>query len=197
MERLQPHIRPRFGRNGLAATIAIVLTVLILILLVAAVRMPSSTRGAAASAALESSAAATELAPLVAPTSGAEGADPLAGVTVSNVGDVPTKSDPSAIADKAIHVLGIYASNPANVRPSVPVKLLSITAVMASNIRSVETRAGAPDPGSGDDAVVWVVRAQGPFIGLRVPPGRDPIVNDSGYLVIDDATQSVVSMGMP
>lgn len=46
-------------------------------------------------------------------------------------------------------------------------------------------------------AVVWIVRARGPFVGLRVPAGQQPASGESGYFVISDALGEVLGMGMP
>jgi hypothetical protein len=61
------------------------------------------------------------------------------------------------------------------------------------------TTSGLTQPAAvgGSDHVVWVVRATGTFVGLRVPPGQDAIVGTSGYIVIDDATGDILEMGMP
>jgi hypothetical protein len=44
---------------------------------------------------------------------------------------------------------------------------------------------------------VWIVRASGPFYSDRVPPSAAPIVESTGYFVIDDGSGQIVGMGMP
>jgi len=124
--------------------------------------------------------------------------DPLAGVAIRFVGDVRTASQPDQIALIALDHLARVTRTPANAdRAGAPFKLVSLTAVRGSQINVVELAVGAPDPLSVDDSVVWVVRATGPFVGLRVPPGKDAIRGDSGYLVVDDPTGQILQMGIP
>ena len=136
--------------------------------------------------------------PVVSPVAQAnEVTDVLTGVLVANVGNLPTRSTAEGIAEKALAALERYAQVPANAnRPAVPAKLISITALMASKAEAVEREAGAPDPASVDDRVIWIVRGQGAFIGLRVPPGREPILSDTGFLTFDDATGTQIGMGI-
>src|SRR3990170_3562974 len=56
-------------------------------------------------------------------------------------------------------------------------------------------REPAPPVEADASGIRWVVRATGTFVGQRVPPGNPPIVADTGYLIIDDATGEVVGMG--
>ena len=139
-------------------------------------------------------------APAVASTAPASSRldDVLAGVAVSNADGVKTLSDPSRVASAALSQLSKMGAA-AQAVGAVPAqaRLLSITAVRASDVKVVEPRAGAPDVGSGDDEAIWVVRATGSFVGLHVPPGDAPIVKQTGYLLIDDASGDVVGMGMP
>jgi hypothetical protein len=122
----------------------------------------------------------------------------LSGVQVAIIGSVKPQSSPEEIASAALANLQRFTRAPANTeRASQVFKLVSLTAVLASNIGAVESSAGFPDPGSVDDTTVWIARASGPFIGLRVPPGKDPIKGDTGYVVIDDATGKILQMGMP
>lgn len=77
-------------------------------------------------------------------------------------------------------------------------KVLRMTVVPLSAVASVELGAGSTSAGSPEaDAVVWVVRAEGTFIGTRVPPGAKPIVGSTGYFILDDATGDVIGMGIP
>jgi hypothetical protein len=73
-----------------------------------------------------------------------------------------------------------------------------MVALKASDLGSVEPDAGAAPAGSSaGDSVLWVVRATGTFVGDRVPPGAKPIVESTGYFVVDDSTGEIVGMGMP
>jgi len=121
----------------------------------------------------------------------------LQGVPVGVIGSVTVKSDPQAVADAAVSTLGAMGTNAANAGRSVPIKVTSLTAVQASSLDRVAPGAGAPEKGSADDRVVWVVRAEGPFIGLRVPPGGEPIKATAGYILVDDLTDKVIGLGMP
>lgn len=77
-------------------------------------------------------------------------------------------------------------------------KVLSMTAAPMSQLAALEAGAGKPVPGSKDEhSTVWVVRAEGVFVGQRVPPGAKPVVATTGYFVIDDATGDIIGMGMP
>jgi hypothetical protein len=122
----------------------------------------------------------------------------LSGVDVRIVVNVQPQSSPEEIGSIALANLQKLIRAPANaVRANQVFKLVSLTAVLASNIRAVEPSAGFPDPGSVDDTTIWIARASGPFIGMRVPPGKNPIKADTGYVVIDDVTGKVLQMGMP
>ena len=73
-----------------------------------------------------------------------------------------------------------------------------MTVLQMSMVPTIEARAGAPPSDSPDaNDVVWVVRAEGHFVGQRVPPGAQPIVASTGYFVVDDATGETIGMGMP
>ncbi len=79
-----------------------------------------------------------------------------------------------------------------------PATVKSMTVVPMSELAAVESGAGAPVDGSPDAAAtVWVVRAEGAFVGLRVPPGAKPIHSATGYFIVDDATGDIIGMGMP
>lgn len=69
-----------------------------------------------------------------------------------------------------------------------------MTVTTGARIRDAEPSAAVPDDPT---AVVWIVRARGPFVGLRVPAGQEPALGESGYFVISDALGDVVGMGMP
>lgn len=74
--------------------------------------------------------------------------------------------------------------------PTAP-RVLSLDCIHATDIRSVIPHSGA----SFEEKTVWVVRAEGRFV-KRVPLGP-PIVNTTGYYVIDDATGEIVGRGSP
>ncbi|HEY3548959.1 MAG TPA: hypothetical protein VGK17_23035 [Propionicimonas sp.] len=79
-----------------------------------------------------------------------------------------------------------------------PAKVTGMTVLSMSDVSAVEPGAGGPVDGSPDAATtVWVVRAEGSFVGLRVPPGAKPIHSTTGYFIVDDATGEIVGMGMP
>jgi hypothetical protein len=74
------------------------------------------------------------------------------------------------------------------------IAIQKISAVGADRVTGVEAAVPVETDATG---IRWVVRATGTFVGQRVPPGNPPIVADTGYLIIDDATGEVVGMGMP
>lgn len=74
------------------------------------------------------------------------------------------------------------------------VAIQSMTVTTAGRIPDVEASGAVPDDPA---AVVWIVRARGPFVGLRVPAGQQPAFGESGYFVISDALGEVLGMGMP
>lgn len=77
-------------------------------------------------------------------------------------------------------------------------KIQSVAATRWSDVVAHESRAGAPEIGSADASrIVWVVRAEGSFLVMRTPPGREPFVGKSGYLLIDDETGMILGMGTP
>lgn len=81
---------------------------------------------------------------------------------------------------------------------SIPGAVTKMTVALMSDLPSIEPTAGSPAEGSPDgDSTVWIVRASGSFVGLRVPPGAKPIAADSGYFLVDDKTGEIVGMGMP
>lgn len=84
-------------------------------------------------------------------------------------------------------------SQQSDIAPDADVAILSLTATTGTDLARVEEHA-ASDAGAG---VVWVVRGTGSFVGLRVPPGVPPITSSTGYLVIDDVSGDVITMGMP
>jgi hypothetical protein len=99
---------------------------------------------------------------------------------------------PTAVADKVLAQLASMGTPVSNAR------ILSMTVTTGANAADYEAGSGRPGPDSPEaKAVVWVVRAEGSFVGLRVPPGAKPITSSTGYFIIDDATGDVVGMGMP
>jgi hypothetical protein len=74
------------------------------------------------------------------------------------------------------------------------IEIQSMTVTTAGRIPDVEASGAVPDDPA---AVVWIVRARGPFVGLRVPAGQQPAFGESGYFVISDALGEVLGMGMP
>ncbi len=78
---------------------------------------------------------------------------------------------------------------------STPIVIETIRAVPAGAVEALEPATGHGSPPSV--GVRWVVRARGPFVGERVPAGMQPIFQDSGFFIIDDATGTILQMGMP
>lgn len=77
-------------------------------------------------------------------------------------------------------------------------QIIRMTVIPMAILGSVEPSAGSPPSGAPDaEDVVWVVRAQGHFVGLRVPPGAQPITASTGYVLVDDASGETIGMGMP
>lgn len=98
----------------------------------------------------------------------------------------------TAVADKVIARLVSMGS------PGSQARIVKMTVTTGADAVRYETRAGRPPANSRDaSAVVWVVRAEGAFVGLRIPPGADPIVSPTGYFIVDDATGEIIEMGMP
>lgn len=74
----------------------------------------------------------------------------------------------------------------------------SVAAARWSDVVAHEPRAAAAEIGSAEAMqIVWVVRAEGSFLVMRTPPGREPFVGKSGYLLIDDDTGTILGMGTP
>ncbi len=97
---------------------------------------------------------------------------------------------PAAVADKVTKQLATMGT-------ATP-KILSLTVTTGDRVTDFQADAGKPQAGSAEaSAVVWLVRAEGSFVGMRVPPGAKPITSTTGYFLIDDATGEVVGMGMP
>lgn len=77
-------------------------------------------------------------------------------------------------------------------------KIQSVSATRWIDVVTQESRAGAPEIGSADALrIVWVVRGEGSFLVMRTPPGGEPFVGKSGYLLIDDETGTILGMGTP
>jgi hypothetical protein len=121
----------------------------------------------------------------------------MTGVEISRYGSPDSRRSPESVAEIAMAALARFEQVPQNAQRRVPPKLISMVAVLASEASKVEPLAGFPDPRSADDTVVWVVRAEGEFIGLRGPPGTGPVTKDSGFFVIEDVTGLVRQTGMP
>lgn len=100
--------------------------------------------------------------------------------------------DPSTVQQIAEQHLASMQTMAAGQGPAAVVQRIS--AVAADRVATLEAAAPVELEVAG---IRWVVRATGTFVGLRVPPGQPPIVNDTGYIIIDDATGEVVGMGMP
>jgi hypothetical protein len=108
----------------------------------------------------------------------------------------PTKLSAAQVAQ--IATARISSMEAVTSAPAVAAKVTSVAAMSQSSVSSLEPGAGQPPLGSADaQSTVWVVRATGTFVGLRVPKGAQPIVASSGYFVIDDATGEIITMGMP
>jgi hypothetical protein len=81
-------------------------------------------------------------------------------------------------------------------RTAASARVLSMTATTAEGVVRLEPAAGA---GSSLTAsvVVWLVRAEGTFTNVRTPPGVEPMIARSGYLIISDADGSIIGSGFP
>lgn len=77
---------------------------------------------------------------------------------------------------------------------SVPIRIISITAIDPQHVRSIEPE--APRLEAAVAGPVWVVRALGPFGTMRGPT-LEPTLADSGYLIISDADGTTLAMGFP
>jgi hypothetical protein len=100
-----------------------------------------------------------------------------------------TAADVVARAAARIAAMRQQASGPAT-------EIKTVTAVRGRAIGALVPNAAAMT-GSDLDKTFWVVTASGTFVGLRVPPGQSPIVETTGYLIIDDASGDAIGMGMP
>jgi hypothetical protein len=65
-----------------------------------------------------------------------------------------------------------------------------------SDVARFEPAAGRP-LGAENIGPVWLVRANGRFVGGHGPPGSAPVEADSGYYVVSDADGGVLGMGLP
>jgi hypothetical protein len=94
--------------------------------------------------------------------------------------------------------LGLIDKMKAEHDTGVAPRIDSMVVLRLSDLPSVTRSAGAPDAGSPDaQSIVWFVRAHGTFVGLHTPPGIQPAVASTGYFIIDDASGTVVGMGLP
>jgi hypothetical protein len=75
-------------------------------------------------------------------------------------------------------------------------QISSANAVRGGDLTSVEPGAGSPE-GAAANAIFWIVRGRGTFVGRFSPSGTGPFVGATGYVIIDDATGEVVGMGLP
>jgi hypothetical protein len=79
-----------------------------------------------------------------------------------------------------------------------PQRVLTVESTTRGEAAKVEPNIGVPTEGTPEaDRVVWVVRAEGTFVGDRVPPGKKPMIGTSGFIVIDDASGEIIGLGMP
>lgn len=127
---------------------------------------------------------------------GASSSDDLSGVTVSIASGLKPVMTASQIATVAVARLQAMSAEAGDSAKAVAIDIQSISAVIASDVVSLEPAAG-PAPESEADQIVWVVRAKGPFYTRRTPPGVDAISNVSGYLLYADASGDPIGMGMP
>jgi hypothetical protein len=76
-------------------------------------------------------------------------------------------------------------------------EITSVAAAKWSDIGSIELQAGGVGDSPDASRIVWVVRGNGDFLVARTPPGREPWVGKTGYLLIDDETGEILGMGTP
>lgn len=81
-------------------------------------------------------------------------------------------------------------------RTGASVHVLEMHAVHAAAVPTIVPDAPAPQLGQ-EERVVWVATALGPFVGARVPPGESPVLADSGYIVVEDATGDILELALP
>lgn len=109
-----------------------------------------------------------------------------------------TEEEIGAIALAALQRMSDRASDLAPDIATIAPRVVKAVFTSRGEAAKIEPGIGAPDPGTPEAARrVWVVRAEGRFVGDRVPPGADPVIGRTGYLVIDDATGEIIGMGMP
>lgn len=113
--------------------------------------------------------------------------------------DVPTgmttRLAPDAVVQIALRDLERMQSRAQD--PVSPIAVMSVRATTRGATQALEPNSIGTASASEVNDIVWVVRAQGTFVGERVLPGMSPIVSSTGYLLIDDATGSILGTGMP
>lgn len=73
-----------------------------------------------------------------------------------------------------------------------PPRILAISAVAGADLDSADPHLSAhPEYGT-----LWLVVAEGRFIGLDRPYGAPPIVGSRGYYLIDDSTGRIIGWGI-
>jgi hypothetical protein len=78
-----------------------------------------------------------------------------------------------------------------------PFEITSVAAAKWTDVGKIEARAGGIEDSPDASRIVWIVRGEGDFLVARTPPGREPWVGESGYLLIDDETLVILGMGTP
>lgn len=117
------------------------------------------------------------------------------GASASPTAAVLTDRDLERDADEiAALVTAKLRRNAVTFQHSVPIRIISITAVDPQHVRSIEPEAPRLDAAVTEP--VWVVRALGPFGTMRGPT-LEPRVADSGYLLISDADGTILATGFP
>lgn len=146
-------------------------------------------------------ASASSTAPSASPPSSAPptAASPYAAASLP-IGVVPTRAeaDIREIATSHLNRMAESAHKMGLEQAADALNIQSIAATTWSEVGVHESRAAGPETGSADALrVVWVVRGEGSFRVMRTPPGREPFVGESGYLLIDDETGMILGMGTP
>ena len=106
---------------------------------------------------------------------------------------VSPRLTPAQVADIAIG--RIHEMEQVAGRAAKPARVLNITATTPAGVPRLEPRAG--QGGAAVPGVLWLVRAEGTFTNSRTPPGAEPMVATSGYLVISDADGGILGLGFP
>jgi hypothetical protein len=96
------------------------------------------------------------------------------------------------VADRV--AVAIRASEEEVGRALVPAAIDRMTATTADQVSGLEPAAPGLDVPA--NAIVWVVRARGTFVGLHRPVAQAPM-SETGFFVISDADGTTLATGFP